>query len=316
MIQKILVPLDGSRAAEATIGQAVAVATGLGAELVLLRVVEGRPALTDPRTSSVDWRLQRVEAEAYLRETAARLASDGLEVGTEVVEGKAADEIVRFAARRRVDLVVLAAYGLGGAREFPLGGTVHKVLAGVPASVMVIRPTAGDGPTPEKVSYRRVLVPVDGSPASEWALCLAASVAQEHGAELLVVLIVPGIELACERIPRSAEETELLGRLREIQHDRGTRYVGEMKSKLAHEGLRVRCRVVTDGAVPETVQRVAAEERADLIAVSAHGAAEAASPYGMVAQRLLIGSGTPVLVFQDQPGDAWGAQPKANTSGG
>lgn len=315
MIHRILVPLDGSPAAEAALGHAVAVATGLGSELLLLRVVEGRTALTDPVACHLDWRLQRVEAEAYLRETAARLERDGLEVGFEVVVGKAADEIVQFAVRRGVDLVVLAAHGLGGAREFPLGGTVHKVLAGVSASVMVVRPTAGERPAAERVSYRRILVPVDGSAASEWALCLAASVAQEHGAELLVVQIVPEPDLVCERMPRSAEETELLERLRELQRDRGVRYLGEMKAKLAQDDLPVRCRVVNDGRVAESVQRVADGERADLIALSAHGAAEGASPYGNVAQHLLVASETPVLVFQDRPGEAGGVEPMANATG-
>lgn len=316
MIGRILVPLDGSPAAEAALGHSVAVASGLGAELVLLRVVEGRAALTDPGVSSVDWRLQRVEAGTYLQEVAGRLEAEGMEACTEVVEGKPAEEIVRFVWDRGVGLVVLAAHGLGGAEEFPFGGTVHKVLASAPASMMIIRPAGEGGEVPWKVTHRRVLVPVDGSPASEWALCLAAAVARKHGAELLVLQIVPEVELTCERIPRSPEETVLVGRLQELQHDRGARYLREMEAKLAQENLPVRCRVASALQVAEGVQRVVREEEVDLVALSAHGAAGAAFPYGKVAQRLLARSEVPILVFQDLPGEAWGRGPGAKSSGG
>ncbi|HEX6199890.1 MAG TPA: universal stress protein [Thermoanaerobaculia bacterium] len=314
MIRRVLVPLDGSRMAEAALGHAAAIVTALGAGLVLLRVVEGRAALTDPAAASVDWRLRRVEAEAYLRQVAARLSEEGVEAATEVVEGKAADEIVQFVRGRAVDLVVLAAHGRGAAREFPFGGTVHKVLASAPASVMVIRPPSEGAPSTARVVYRRILVPVDGSPASEWALCLAASVARGHGAELLILQVVPDPELTCERLPRSAEETELLGRLQELQRERGLRYLREMEAKLAQEDLPVRCRVVGAAQIAEGVQEVAVEEGADLVALSAHGTAEAAFPYGKVAQRLLARSPVPVLVFQDLPAAVRGGLPAAKAS--
>lgn len=314
MIRRVLVPLDGSRMAEAALGHAVAVATALDAGLVLLRVVEGGPALTDPAATSVDWRLRRVEAEAYLRQVAARLAEEGMDAGTEVVEGKAADEIVQFVTGRGVDLVVLASHGLGGALEFPFGGTVHKVLASAPASVMVIRPPSEGAPSAARVAYRRILVPVDGSPASEWALCLAASIARRHGAELLILQIVPVPNLTSERLPRSAEETKLLGRLQELQRERGLRYLREMEARLAQAELGVRCRVESAAHVAQGVQEVAAEEGADLIALSAHGTAEASFPYGKVAQRLLARSPAPVLVFQDLPAAAGGEPPAPKDS--
>lgn len=314
MIRRVLVPLDGSPVAEAALGHAVAVAGGPGAKLVLLRVVEAHAALTDPAVSAVDWRLQRMEAAAYLREVAARLEAEGLDAATEVVEGKAADEIVQFVRDRGVDLVVVAAHGRGGARDFPFGGTVHKIVSSATASVMVVRREAGGEAAPPVARYRRILVPVDGSAPSEWALFLAAGIARKHGAELLVLQVVPEVELTCERIPRSAEETALLDRLRKLQKGRAARYLDEIESKLEHEDLEVRCRVAWAGQVAEGLQRVAAEEEVDLIALAAHGAAEARFPYGKVAQRLLAQSELPVLVFQDLPGATWAGAPPAGAS--
>jgi nucleotide-binding universal stress UspA family protein len=314
VIRLVLVPLDGSPAAEAALGHGVTIATAFRAELILLRVVEAHAALTDPLVSSVDWRLQRAEASAYLQEMASRLEAGGVKAATEVAEGRAADEIVQLVRDRAVDLVVLASHGQGGARDFALGGTVHKVLASADASVMIIRPGTGGAPAPAKVEYRRVLAPVDGSPAGEWALCQAASVAREQGAELLLVQIVAEVELTCDRMPRSAEETRLVDRLQALQHARGERYLEEMRAKLSRGDLRVRCRVAHAAEVVEGVLEAAREEGADLIALSAHGATGAAFPYGKVAQRLLARSEIPVLVFQDLPGGAWGERPPARAS--
>jgi nucleotide-binding universal stress UspA family protein len=302
MIRRILVPLDGSPKAEAALGHAVAIAESLDAELVLLRIVEAQLTLGDPVVSSVDWRLHRVEATAYLRDTRARLEAQGTPASIEVREGRAADEILRFLTGRGAELVVLAAHGLGEASDFPFGGTVHKIVARVPASVMIVRPTAEARAVRERVRYRRVLVPVDGSPASEWALSLAASVARTHGAELLLSHIVPKVEIACARIPCSAQEAELLARLEQVQHERGHRFLREMESHLGQEDLRVRYRVLSASQVPQGIQQIAAEEGADLIALSAHGAVETVLPYGKIAQHLLGRTEIPVLVFQDRPG--------------
>ena len=309
MIERVLVPLDGSREAEMALGHGVAIATGLEAPVFLLRVVESQGALTDPTVSGVDWRLLKLEAAAYLQEISGRLKGEGVEAATEVVEGKVADEILRFVLKRGLDLVVLAAHGQGGAIDFPFGGTVFKILSSAAASILIVRPPIKNLDSPAEIAYRRILVPVDGSPSSEWAVCLAAGIARKVGAELLVLHVIPEIELLCPRIPCSTEETRLLERLEALRRERADRYFQEMESELCQGDLVGRFRVVRAPQVAEGVQQVAREEGADLIALSAHGASEAAFPYGRVAQRLLARSQIPVLVFQDLPDDEQ-AQPR------
>lgn len=304
MIRRVLVPLDGSPAAEAALAHAVAIGSSFGAELCLLRVVEARGDL-DPAVSAVDWRLQRVEATAYLQEVVERLESEGVAATAEVVEGTPADAVVRFVRGRAVDLVVLSSHGRGGATGAPFGGTVHKILSGVPASVMVVRAPAEAARPPGSVAYRRVLVPTDGSSPSEWALHLAATISRAHEAELLVLQVVPDVELLCARFPFSAEETELVARLEAVQRERGEGYFRELESQLGGDDLRARFRVVRAKRVSEGVRQVAGEEEVDLIALSAHGAAEVAFPYGKLVQHLLSHAPVSVLVLQDLPKASW-----------
>jgi nucleotide-binding universal stress UspA family protein len=366
MSRRVLVPLDGSPAAETAVGHARAVAAALADGLLLLQVLES-PPLSEMAGGEVDWRLRRAEAGAYLRAVAERLAERGVDAETAVTTGDAAAEIVRHARQDDVSLVVMAAHGRGDAQAFELGGTCHKVLSLAPASVMVVgradaggRPVAapgtpgegeGDGtgddphagapsgddaaarvgvpdlppapPVPDvphaplttdpvgEVAYRTILVPLDGSPTSEWALGHANAIARRHGATLLVLHLVAGTATAYERLPRSPEESDLLERLSRLQEERGGRYLAEVEARLTHTDLPVRTHLAHAGRLAEAILAAAHEHRADLIALAAHGAGGAPGRYGTVAERLLAASDCPIVVFQDLRGDPGGRSAEA-----
>ena len=274
---------------------------GALADGVLLMQVLETPAASDHLARDLDWRLLQAESLAYLRSVADRLAEVGVEAAVEVETGGAADEIVRHARRDDVALVVMAAHGRGEADAYTFGGTTHKVLSLAPASVMVVRRGADAGPPAPAVGYRHVLVPLDGSPAGEWALGLAAAVARQQQAALLLLHLVPQTPPAWQRLPPSGEEAELLERLAGLQAERAAHYLRGLETRLAHSDLRVHCRVGHAMQVAEGICAVAAEEGVDLIALAAHGASGAPFPVGNVAQRLLATSGLPIIVFQDAP---------------
>lgn len=302
--RRILVPLDGSPTAEHALRHAAAIARSLGAEIRLLRVLEAHVPLPDSLLEAVDWKLLRLEAEAYLDAIAARLRDQGLEAASAVVEGKAADEIVRHVRDQGADLVVVSAYGHGGRCEFAAGGTVHKVLSLAPSSLMLVRPAA-EGPPPEApVEYRRILAPVDGSAVAEWALCHAAGLARATGAELLVLHVDRVRAPAWDGLPPDPEELELTQRLGKLRRRRARSYLERLEATLASSDLRVRGRLATAERVAQAVLAVAGEEAVDLIALSAHGKDAAPNACGAVPNRLLARSEVPVLVFQDRPGPA------------
>lgn len=302
--RRILVPLDGSRPAEHAIAHAAALARGPDAEIQLLRVLEPHLPVPDLTLDMVDWRLLRLEAEAYLGEIAARLRAQGHAVATAVVEGKAADEIVQHVRTRGVELVVASAFGQGGAREVNTGGTVHKLLARGASSTMLVRPAAEGAPPDAPAEYRRILAPVDGSAASAWGLCHAAALARAHGAELIVLHVDCLPAPAWGGVPPTPEETEAADRLRELRLERARGYLERMRGELASADLAVRGRVTTAERVERAILDVAGEEGADLIALSAHGQDAAPGACGAVTERLLRRSPVPVLVFQDRPDDS------------
>jgi len=148
-IEDIVVPLDGSPAAESVLDLAIDLARGLGARIVLFRVVVPPLAASsvfvptdmrhdDPITASL-----RARAEREIAEVASRLRAQGVPVSTTVaVEERAADAILEI-ARGGADMIIMSTRGLGGARRLLLGSVADKVVRGAGVPVLVRRP-AGD----------------------------------------------------------------------------------------------------------------------------------------------------------------------------
>ena len=59
-----------------------------------------------------------------------------------IVTGEAAKEIVAFAAREQIDLIVIATHGLTGWKHFLTGSVAEKVVRGRACAVLTIRSRA------------------------------------------------------------------------------------------------------------------------------------------------------------------------------
>ena len=186
---RILVPLDGSDLAEQAITHATAIARSFESEVLLLRVLTVVGDSVSSAIDSVDWQLHRRQAQAYLERQVRDLTNQGFKVGCHLEEGKVADQVLSFASQNNVDLIVLTAYGRGGIGQFERGGTVQKIISAARISVLAIHPIHGISDDRD-FHYRRIMVPVDVSAGSQWALTLASAIAQIHHAELLLVHVV------------------------------------------------------------------------------------------------------------------------------
>jgi nucleotide-binding universal stress UspA family protein len=122
----ILVPLDGSDVATAILEQVVCLARACDAKLCLLTVGVPLPA-PRPRASEVQFTLT-FQAEAYLKKVRDSLEAQGVEVTTAVCLGEPASEILAFAARQQVDLIVINSRG-GGGTPWPFLGSVAETVA-------------------------------------------------------------------------------------------------------------------------------------------------------------------------------------------
>jgi nucleotide-binding universal stress UspA family protein len=189
MFEHLLVPLDGSRLAEAALPAAAFLSRTLGAWVTLFHVIErgapqaihGERHLSDP-----------AEASAYLNEVAARAFSAGVHVEQHVHTTEVADvarSIVQHANELGPDLIVMCTHGQGGLRTWLLGSIAQKVIALGATPVVLIQPD-GIGATPS-FACRRLLVPLDGHADHEQGLVVAAALAQACAADLHLLMVIP-----------------------------------------------------------------------------------------------------------------------------
>lgn len=145
--RRILVPHDGSEAAERMVYRALAFGRLLGAEYCLLRIVEptapfGAAPLVQPTDLDPD-RTDRLcaEARADLERVAAWMISAGATVTTEVrVSLHPALAILEAADGLEIDVIAMATRGRSGLQRAILGSVTDKVVRGARQTMLVYAP--------------------------------------------------------------------------------------------------------------------------------------------------------------------------------
>lgn len=146
MFTKILVGIDGSRAADAAIAHAIELSHGLGSQLLIVSAYEAvsalrsRERLLEPPEDLQSTINPRVEALALLQGAVERARDAGIaEIDSYAREGDAADAILDIAEERDCDLIVVGHRGMTGAKRFLLGSVPNKISHYAPCSVLIIR---------------------------------------------------------------------------------------------------------------------------------------------------------------------------------
>jgi nucleotide-binding universal stress UspA family protein len=293
----ILVPLDGSPLAEGVLPHVVAFARILDAPIILMRVVV--PEHDTSESGAVDplaWQIRKTEAEAYLANVAARLQALDLEVTSETVEGQPAERIVYVANERKAGLVILSSHGSGGLSPWNISSTVQKVMLRLYAPALIVRAYHAEEVALDALTYRRLLVPLDGSRRAETVISFASTVARSHAATLLTAHVVRRPEVPRNQ-PLDAEEHELVERLVAINREAATRYLENLRGRLACD---VEPRLLVAGNPTVALQQLAQQENVDLTLITAHGySGEAQWPYGSIALAFIAYGTTPLFIMQD-----------------
>jgi nucleotide-binding universal stress UspA family protein len=290
---RILVPLDGSSAAEKAIPHAVAIARTFSAEIELLGVVNEAASSFAPPVNSLDWQLSKLQIDVYLSRISAKLKTEDCRTRCELREGDAAQAIIQSIRDADIDILVMTRYGSGNARLFPMGGTVQKVISACAASVMLVDPAHEFD---EKHGYEQVLVAVDGSQCSEWASGFAAMVAQAFHGSIHVLRIVKEPSLP-EGTPVTAETRRFLAHVKRMARTQANLQLRNLISTIP-PNINTRSTVLTSRNVAATIEATARDVKADLLVMAAQDAQLNGSGYGSVCETLLSRARQPVLVLR------------------
>jgi nucleotide-binding universal stress UspA family protein len=141
---RILVPLDGSDLSEEVLGPVCDLASVLGAELRLIRVVEPHPAaFSDPSMYMMLDPTPELEASrSYLDAVANELRAAGRDVAVQEVFGFAVTTITDEAREQNADLIAMSTHGSSGLTRLIMGSVATGVVQRATVPILIIRPVS------------------------------------------------------------------------------------------------------------------------------------------------------------------------------
>jgi len=274
-LKSILLATDFDLAAERAVEAVVPLARAFDARVAILHVLEPMPSCP------VALHHREAFSRDRLREVSERLGRQQVAVAdATVATGSRAGEIFNQARAVSADLLML-----GAGKTLPSG----RLLPGPVAETVVelaVQPVIAVHPRAPAPTVRRVLCPVDHSPASGRGLRSAVALARACGSHLVVLSVVPEIgwfsaAMETGQLSRAVEEyrrtwTEEFERFLE-----GVNFAGVSWEK-----------EVREGAPDREIVAAALRHEADVISMGSTGRS------GLI--RILMGSVTR-HVFQDLP---------------
>jgi nucleotide-binding universal stress UspA family protein len=293
MFERIMIPLDGSEAAEIALPYGEELARRLGSEVILLHV---------PGSEHQQYERMHKMYLDRLAETVKHNIKRGQQKGTQVkvttkVEaGEPHENICNLVDKDDIDLIIMVSVSASGLKIAKmLGSVTDHVCRTVPIPVMLIRPQDVQRIESKKRLINRILLPLDGSDLSRLALPV--------GEEMSAMLKVPITLFQMARIiipyadamvgtpfinyPKWIKDEEKVVRVE----------INALEKKLREKGLTI-THIITSGfnAADEIIQ-AGKKVDADLIVMSTHGRSGLGLwALGSVAERVLRYSEIPLLL--------------------
>jgi len=305
MYKMMLVPVDGSKLAEAAFSYAKELAGRLDTDVNILHVVDPRESESMPMHQAyvnhsaevVKRRISEVQKKLGKKQTST--------VSGEVAVGYAAEELLRYSQEKGVDLIVMSTHGRSGMWRWVLGSVADKVLRASPVPVLLVRSEAPDKGSFEKWTDITVIVPLDGSPMAESVLPHVQALAQQVGNDMLNVVLIR----VCEPPTMPAiPGAEVPFNWQQLMDDNWAackkttkEYLTGIENHLKQTGLQVRSEAIEQMkySVADEIVEYANKIPLSLIVMATHGRSGVSRwAYGSVAGKVLMGSSSPLLLVR------------------
>jgi len=297
MFQSILVPLDGSRFAEAALPWASRLARSAhgGIQLVMVQPTASHEALVPAVELDAPWRDDprgdTSRRRSYLAETVQRISDRTPACGFALRAGPPAETLRQAIDELSPELVVMSTHGSGSLSPFWLGSVADYLLRVVETPLLLVRPAleSAAGPCP---LVRRIVVATDLSPCAGQILGVVRQLACLEQAHVTLLHVVEPAPLA----PPVPGVTWRMGANLENDIGRAQVELDRLANELRQHGIRSAARVETATDIPGAILRYL-REAADLVALTTHGSGGPREMLiGSVADKVIRGASKPVLV--------------------
>lgn len=295
MFKRILVPLDGSELGELALPYAEELAGVFNSQVDLVYVCE--PEESEYRHMHelyVEKMAQQVSS--HIKDHYTGEAGPAARVKPVVLDGDPAAQIVDYAEKNDISLVVMASHGRSGIMPWSMGSTAITVIQRISRPVLFIRANIPRRKARRRRRFSKILVPLDGSKNGEAALPYVQGLASKLKSEVTLLQVVePGKRVytvgGLDYIPFPEEELEHL-------KTEALQYLEEVSQKLTNTKATIRSKVKVGHAAQEIIN-FADETNTRLVAISTHGRSGVKRWIsGSVAYKVLQAGHTPVLLVR------------------
>lgn len=302
MYKVIMVPTDGSGFDRNAIRVALKMAERSNAKVRLVRVLASDTFFGT--TPEADWtpmsaeigRSERAGALSELYALAAECRSGfKADITVDLHGGPVADVLQGYARRHDVDLIVMSTHGRSGISRLSLGSVTDSLIRHTTIPVLVVKPSTSYLNPQLEQTFKRIVVPLDGSALAEQILPRVLTLGKLEEAEIsLLQVLVPQSysqkEISDPDLPWWDKDVSL-----------AQAYLFRIAGKLRRNGLIVTTDIVIGESVADAIGDFASREKADLIAIATHGRGGLARMLrGSVADAIMHSGKMSMLVFKPE----------------
>jgi nucleotide-binding universal stress UspA family protein len=298
MYKTIMVPTDCSGFDREAIRVAMRLAERTNAKVHLVRVSASASfagmAAADGMVLSAGTLQRELDIElAELHALAAECRTlTTADVTTSLEQGPVGDALGGYARRHQVDLIVISTHGRRGFARLSLGSVTDSLVRLTTIPVLVVKPPRSYLNPQVAGTFKRIVVPLDGSALAEQILPRMVTLAEIEGAEITLLYVLKPHSYSHEQM----RDPTLPWWEKDIASAQA--YLFPIAARLRRRGCAISSDIVIGETVAEKIAEFARSEKADLIAIATHGSGGLSRFfYGSVADELMRTARVSVFVF-------------------
>lgn len=278
MYKKIVVPLDCSQLAEVALPYAEEIAGKMSSDIILFSVLSSEESQEYQSYYTYATKMAGV-TKRHVEKYHSNSENQAIKVETATRVGNPAEGILDYVNKGSFNLIVMATHGRSGVSRWAVGSVADKVVRATTRQPLLLIRAKGSHPDIRaKRILKKVLVPLDGSLVSEAVIPYVREIAYSLQMELTFLQV-----LSKNGSTHADAETYLQGWCSWLEN----------KGITANYELR-------NGAAADEIIDLADEQAMDMVAMSTHGQTALSNlwPLGSVAQKVLLGGNTPLLLIR------------------
>jgi nucleotide-binding universal stress UspA family protein len=306
MYKRLLVPLDGSKLAEIALPYAEEMARHLGSEIILVNVRTPIEYIDKPEQREY-LTIMATKTEQNIKKSTDRPQGEKVKVASAIIGSPGllthpAEQILDYAEKENINLIVMATHGSTGIRRWALGSTANNVARAFKCPLLLIRANAG---APKSVHLNKILVPLDGSKPSEAVLPYIENLAAKLKTSINLLYVVEMLfhlypyaepvgyygSAGVVKVPYTEEEMK-------PWKETGEKYIKSVNDTLTAKGIKTSYEVRV-GSAGEEIIEAEGEVHPDMVAMSTHGhSGFGRFDHGSVTDKVLHAGNTPLLLVR------------------